>query len=666
MNRGMLRVGFVLLMMIMMQTIAAKEVIPETAHQLTSPDGAYVVDLYQTIDGRGKKQLFYRVMYKGKQTILESELGVLIENQLFESALAVPNDDSEIWGENLRFTGVRRDSADTVWKPVYGEYAAIRDNYNELTLHFSKGEQERPSYLTEGYDKNKGYFMDVVVRAYNEGVAFRYHFPEPSNGLFLHIVGEQTQFAMPEGTKAYYERWAQGPYTLLPLEGWNGESERPLTMVLPNGLSVALTEAQMTDYVRMKPGLHPEKKNTLQVMLYSSVDVIPAYSTPWRVIMAAEKPTELIANNTLILNLNPENKLNDVSWIKPGKVIRVTRLTQADALKYIDFAAERGLDYVHFDAGWYGPEMRMSSSALKVSSSRDLDIPEVVRYAAQKGIGLWVYVNQRALYQELDSILPLYQKWGIKGIKFGFVQVGNQYWTNWLHQAIISCARHELMVDIHDEYRPTGFSRTYPNLMTMEGIKGNEEFPDATHNTLLPFTRFVAGAADYTICYYDKRIKTTHAHQLALSVVYYSPIQYLFWYDNPSHYEGEPEVDFFKQLKTVWDDTKVLTGEIGSHIAMARRSGDEWFVGAITNNEPGVVQFKTDFLEAEKPYLATFYTDDDTQPTKTKVKVTRLIVDASSNVKMKLKASGGCAVHLKPAEKRDLKTFRKYSLKTVL
>ncbi len=643
----------------------AQTIISETLQKLHSPDGAYEFTFYQKVNVSGNKQMYYTLNFKGKTVVEESELGVLIENNTFESALGVPNDTCKIWGENLSFTGIQRDSAKRIWKPLYGEYAQISDNYNEITLFFRKGDAKEIK-LSDGYDKNRSYFMNVVVRAYNEGVAVRYHFPEPSNGLFLHIVGEQTQFTMPEGTLAYYEPWAQGPYSLLPLKNWNGQSERPLTMKLTNGLTVAIAEAQMTDYARMKFSLNPEKPNTLQASLYSSVDVIPAYSTPWRVIMAAEKATDLIANNTIILNLNPENKIKDVSWIKPGKVIRVGKLTQADAMAYIDFAAARNLQYVHFDAGWYGPEMQMASSALKVSEKRDLNIPEVIKYASSKGIGLWVYVNQRALFQELDSILPLYKKWGIKGIKFGFVQVGNQRWTTWLHDAVKKCAEYGLMVDIHDEYRPTGFSRTYPNLMTQEGIRGNEEFPDATHNTILPFTRFLAGPADYTICYYSGKLKNTRAHQLALSVVYYSPIQFMYWYDHPSQYKGEPEIEFFDKVKTVWDDTKVLNGEPGEFITTARRSGDEWFVGTITNNDARTIAAPLAFLSAKQKYVAKIYTDDDNVTTKTKVGISTFIVTAKSVLKLNLKAKGGASIHIVPATKVDLKTYKQLPVKNLI
>lgn len=624
-------------------TIQAQSIIEATVQKLKSPNGAYEFAFYQKQNNTGEKQMYYTLFFKGKKVVEESELGVLIENQTFESALGIPNDTCKVWGENLNFTGIQRNQVNDSWKPVYGENSTISNNYNEMTIAFRKGDLDNQK-LTDGYDKNKSYFMNVVVRAYNEGVAVRYHFPEPSNGLFLHIVGEQTQFTMPEGTLAYYEPWAQGPYSLLPLTDWKGQSERPLTMKLTNGLSLVIAEAQMTDYARMKFSLNATKPNTLQASLYSSVDVIPAYSTPWRVIMAADKDVDLIKNNTIILNLNPENQIKDPSWIKPGKVIRVAKLTQEDAKKCVDFAAAHGLQYIHLDAGWYGPEMKMSSDATTVSETKDFNMPELTAYAASKGIGLWVYVNQRALIQQLDSILPLYKKWGLKGIKFGFVQVGNQRWSTWMHEAVKKCAEYGLMVDIHDEYRPTGFSRTYPNLMTQEGIRGNEEMPDADHNTILPFTRFLAGPADYTIAYYRKDIKNTHAHQLALSVVYYSPIQFMYWYDQPSAYQGEPEIEFFDKVKSVWDETKVLNGEIGKYISVARRSGKEWFVGAITNTEARKIVIPTDFLVKGRKYVVKSFQDDDKVATRTKVAVSEQKIKGGEVLNFDVKASGGVAL----------------------
>ncbi|MFV0470916.1 MAG: glycoside hydrolase family 97 catalytic domain-containing protein [Paludibacteraceae bacterium] len=657
---------------ILSMEVLAQTVVESTRTQLRSPDGKYVFTFYQKQMGKYGKQMYYTLSYNGKSIVKESELGILIENRLFESALAVPNDTCAIWGENMILINADTKTIDETWHPIYGERNQIRNHYNELVLNFQKGRvSQTENGLTvsavgagQSYDKKQYYYMDLIVRAYNEGIAFQYHFPEATNGLFLHIVGEQTQFVLPEGAMAYHETWAQAQYSLLPLKNWTDESERPLTIKLANGLTVALGEAEMISYTRTKFRL--AKENTLQTSLYGSVDAITPYSTSWRTIMVAEKSIDLISNNDLILNLNPKNQIKDASWIKPGKVMRVSKLTQEDAIKVIDFAAKRGLQYAHLDAGWYGSEVKMNSDATKVSPERNIDLQALVAYARTKGIGIWVYVNQRALLQQLDEILPLYKKWGIKGIKFGFVQIGNQYWTTWLHQAIRKCSEYEIMVDIHDEYRPTGFSRTYPNLLTQEGVRGNEEFPDATHNAILPFTRFLAGAGDYTICYYDKRIKTTHAHQLSMAVVYYSPLQFLYWYDQPSAYQGEPEIEFFDKVKTVWDDTKVLDGEIGEYISIARKSGNEWFVGTMTNNDARKINTSLNFLDIDKKYLANIYTDDDTVQTKTKIRVSRMIVDSKSILKFQLKPSGGCAVHLIPATKEDLKSHKTHKKDQIL
>ena len=582
MNVNRMKKRILLLLLVIPALIKAQDVMTETCQELTSPDGAYRFTFYQRAVGEDNTQMYYTLTYKNRPVIEESKLGVLIENQLFESALGIPNDTCHFWCENLKLTGTEHQKTDEIWKPVYGERAEVRDCYNEMTLKFKKGEGK--GNQDGGYDKRKNYFMNIIVRAYNEGVAFRYHFPEMTNGLFLHIVGEQTSFTMPEGTMAYYERWAQGPYELRPLKGWGKEeSERPLTLKLPDGLSVALLEAEMVDYVRGKFRLSAEKPSTLETSLYSSVDIISPYSTPWRVIMCADKPGEILEHNDILLNLNSPCRIKDTSWIKPGKVMREVTLTTEGGKALVDFAVKRNLQYIHFDAGWYGFEYDKASDATTVtldprrnSKIDALNLKEVVAYAKQHGIGVILYVNQRALQQQLDEILPLYKSWGISGIKFGFVQVGSQVWTKWMHEAVKKCADYGLMVDIHDEYRPTGFSRTYPNLMTQEGIRGNEEFPDATHNVTLPFTRFVAGAADYTICYYrqdfgrlnvekdnygvprSKSIQTTPAHQLALAAVYYSPLQYMYWYDKPSDSQDEPELKFFDDVYTTWDDTKVL------------------------------------------------------------------------------------------------------------
>ena len=431
----------------------------------------------------------------------------------------------------------------------------------------------------------------------------------------------------------------------------------------------------MVDYVRTKFKLADGKPNTLACSMYGAVDEIAPFATPWRVVMVAEQPGQLIENNYLLLNLNPPCAIENPWWIKPGKVMREVTLSTKGARDLVDFAVKRNLQYIEFDAGWYGHEYEKISDASRVNvdprrnPNNDLDLEEVVRYANDRGIGVWVYVNQRALAAQLDTILPLYHKWGIKGVKFGFVQVGSQMWTKWMHDAVKKCAENQLMVDIHDEYRPTGFSRTYPNLLTQEGVRGNEEMPDATNNLILPFTRYVAGPADYTISYYFRNfdgynpqmidtlapkaraIHATSGQQLAMAVVYYSPLQFLYWYDRPSDSRDEPELEFFDRVPTVWDETKVLQGKIGEYITTARRKGDEWFVGVMNGLQPRTLDIPFNFLPAGKKYVAHIYRDGTMKtPTRTKVEVETRTVDANTVLPAKLYGSGGLAIRLEPAE----------------
>ena len=607
------------------------------AHQLSSPDGKYTI----TIEG-----MTYGLTFNNKVVVEQGQLGVDIDNRLFESALAVPRGVHENWCSDLTLESVdSMESVDTTWTPLYGENRQVRDHYNQLVLHYEKGSNGQGT-ISEGYDKRKYYAMDIVVRAYDEGIAFRYHFPETSNGLFLHITGEQTSFRMPDGTLAWYEEWAQGPYDKRPLKGEWFESERPLLLQTSDGLYVALLEASMKDYARGKFKLKQE--NELQIAMYSSADIISPYDTPWRVVMAAEKAVDLINHKDLILNLNSERDMqHDWSWVRPGKAFRSGKLTKEGIMQSIDYCAQFGFDYVELDAGWYGPEGRVSSDATAVAASRDFTMPDICQYAKSKGIGVWVYVNQRALYQQLDKLLPLYQQWGISGIKFGFVQIGNQQWSTWLHDAVAKCVRYHIMVDIHDEYRPTGLSRTYPNVLTQEGIRGNEEMPDATHNVLLPFTRYLCGPADYTLCYFNSRVKNTKGHQLAMAAVYYSPLQFYFWYDNPFVDKGEAELQFWKDCPTVFDESIALDGIPGEYIVQARRAGSEWFVGAMTNTEERTINIPTDFLPKGR-YQVELYNDDATLTTRTKVAVKHMTVKSGKPITLTLQSSGGAALHFKP------------------
>ncbi len=614
--------------------LSVKFLAAQSANQLSSPDGNLLFSFSLSNDGAP----LYTISYQQSPVVYPSNMGL------------------NGWEKGFVVTGVSFSKKDTSWKPVYGERSIVRDHYKEMTLTLLKGNNERAK-------------MQIQVRAYNEGIAFRYLLPEhPQGGIEISIKNEMTNFTMPEGTKAWFTDHAQGTYSLLPLHNWPAEAERPLVLQLPDGKYACLAEAEMVNYSRTKFILHPGKPNTISCAMYDRVDFFTPFATPWRVVMVAEHPGELLANNDLLLNLNPPCEIKNTEWIKPGKIMREMSLSMQGSKELIDFAVKRHLQYIHFDAGWYGYEYLVASDATKVNvdprrnPNSDLNIEEVIRYAKEKGIGVFLYVNQRALYKQLDTILPIFKKWGVSGIKFGFVEVGSHRWTTWLHEAVRKCAQYQLMVDIHDEYRPTGFSRTYPNLLTQEGVHGNEEMPDANNNAILPFTRFIAGAADYTICYYHRPelkkslaetqnarvLKTTSGHQMALSTIYYSPLQFMYWYDKPSDSQDEPELEYFDKLSTVWNDTKVLDGKIGKYITVARRKNDEWFVGTITNNDARELKISFNFLEPGKKYEASVYYDDPNSIVRTKISIKRIKVDSSTVLDTKLIASGGQVIWIRP------------------
>ena len=611
------------------------------AVRVASPDGQVVLNLAVPASGPAAGALVYNVAYKGKPVVLDSRLGL------------EPKDAPPLAGP-FEITAVNRTSRDVEWTPPYGERAVVPDRYHEAVVDLIEPAAPRRR-------------LQLTLRAYNEGAAFCITVPRQPGLERITLAAEKTRFTFAAGTFGYATTSAQGVYARLPIGEIQKPAERPLTVELANGLVAAVAEARLVDYARMRLVAAKDEPNTLTSTLAGPVTAPLPLTTPWRVIMVGDRPGDLLEHNYLLLNLNPPCAIKDTSWLRPGKVIREVTLTTAGGLACVDFAAAHGIEYVEFDAGWYGPEGNPKSDATRVSVDpkrnpvNDLNLQAVIDYAAKKGVGIILYVNHVAVERQIAEILPLYQRWGVKGVKFGFVNVGPQEWTAWLHEAVRKAAQHRLMVDIHDEYRPTGFSRTYPNLMTQEGISGNETMPTATQNTTLPFTRFLAGAADATICYYCPRIKTTHAHQLALAVVFYSPWQFIFWYDKPSDYQGEPEIEFFERAATVWDDTKVLQGEIGRFVTVARRRGEEWYVGTLTNTEARKLKVPLAFLDTGRKYVAHLY--EDAEPdgkSRTNVRIGRFVVGRTTVIRADLRPSGGQAVRIVPATARDIESLPAY------
>ena len=642
-----------LLFLAMAACVTSADAKTEVSLELTSPDGTHHVAFYGKKSDSGSNMLYYRVDYDGKAVVNESRAGLQLDNRVWEMAIGMRTlPQPELWMDNMEVDSVSYTSSDTTWKPLYGERSEVRDHYNGGTLYLSRRD-------------GSNYRLNVEVRAYNEGIAFRYFFPEHPQALFHKVTGDLTEYTFPEGTMAWAEQWAQAHFEYLDVNAIKKPVERALTLELPNGVWAALADADVDDWCLTKFLASPEKRNTLTSVMYSPVDLVTYYATPWKIVMAADKPGDLLEHNFIIENLNPPCEVADAaSWVKPGKIMRETTLTNEGAFKTIDFCAAHNIPYMLFDWKWYEPCTSHDGDATKVIPR--LDMPRIVAYGKEKGVGVWLYVNQHALQKQMRELFPLLRQWGVVGVKSGFVQYASHRWAVWLHDMVRLAAENKLMMNIHDEFRPSGFSRTYPNLLTQEGILGNEEFPDATHSTILPFTRMINGAADYTICYYDKRLKNTHAHQLAASVVFYSPLTTLFWYDKPDRYQGEPEVEWFENLQTVFDESHVIDGTPGKNVTIARRHGSEWFVGMLTNNDGSDETLDLSFLDKDKTYLAYIYTDGGEEvKTATHVKCSYMQVRAGDVMKFALKPRGGAAIRFVPVDAQIMKKYKKYKGQTL-
>lgn len=613
------------------QLVKAKEV------KISSPDNKIVLTL--STEMQNKSALNYTITFKGNVLIAASPLGLEFEGEDPLSA-------------HLEIVSASQKLVKDTWKPVYGEKNIYADHFRNVVIQFK--ENTKPF---------RSFSMDF--RVYNEGVAFEYNIDTKRQ---VTISRELTGFRFTQDHPSWIARESQASYIKGTVSKTPNGSERPYVIETGPKSFVALGEAALTDYAQMKFDRSPKDSLLITAALRGKSVFNSSFSTPWRYVMIAESAGELLENNYFILNLNKPTSLKDVSWIKPGKVIREVTLTTIGGKACIDFAAKHHLQYIEFDAGWYGHEYDNAASALavKVDVSRSpgpLDLQEVIAYGKSKGVGVILYVNQRALTKQIDTILPLYKSWGVAGLKYGFVNVNSQQNITWLHQAIRKAADHKLMLDIHDDYRPTGYSRTYPNLMTQEGVRGDEESPDSKQALSTMFTRMLAGAADATNCYFASRVDQmgSHASQMAKAICLYSPWQFVYWYDRPadsprakggagsaaSVIDEIPDLSFYDDLPTVWDDTKVLDGKIGEYGTMVRKNGNDWYLGTMTDQSRSFT-LPLNFLDKKTKYEATIYTDDASLQTATKIQIRKMKVDSSTVLSFDLKAKGGETIIFRP------------------
>jgi alpha-glucosidase len=542
------------------------------------------------------------------------------------------------------------------WSPVYGRNATVTDLYQEQRWTLR--------------DTASGIRFGVQIRAYRTGVALRYVLSDTATDTATGagtatIADELTTFVFPAGTTVYSARDenAYEPVApdAIPSTGTSSTdqgplTDLPLTATLSNGIIACVCESSRVNFPRLMLSSVPGQPGTLSAFLMehtargtgpveTTTTVSTPFATPWRAVVIGSTHAELVDNAELVLNLAPANALTDTSWIKPGKVFRC-ELSTAAGLAGVDFAVARGLEYVEYDAGWYGPEFTTTDATTPIAA---IDLPSVISYATEKGIGVFLYVNRLAL-TDADSLFGLYKSWGVTGIKLGFINDGTQAMTDQIIGWARTAAEYRLLIDMHDDVRPFGFERTYPNWISLEGVRGNEQFPTAKHNVTLPFARNIGGPMDYTICYGQSRNKTTNAHQMAMAAVYYQPLNFLFWYDKPSKYANTanwPGLPWFDAVPTTWDESRTLAGSIGEYVAVARRNGSTWYLGAMTDETARTLSIPLSFL-GDGTYTATVYADGPpgTSPFRTPVVVSTRTVTSQTTLDVAMAAAGGQAIVL--------------------
>ncbi|GAA5221341.1 glycoside hydrolase family 97 protein [Membranihabitans marinus] len=598
---------------------------------IVSPNGQVELKL-EVLSG----QPYYSVFVDGEEWVGYSELGLEMAG-------------SEISFKDVSMASVNIYSIDSLWSPVYGEASVYREHFQGGNIQYKANQSTQ-----------KGYNLEVKV--FDTGIAFRYHIASEQS---VTVLSELTTFNLPSNAQTWVTHTAQGKIEKMSVSNIEEEAvERPLLVELSDHQYIAIGEAGLYDFARMK--LKGNKTGPgLQASLASKIEYPGSFKSPWRFIMLGHSPNTLLQNNELVLHLSPPNAIGKTDWIEPGKVIREVTLTTQGGMACVDFAVKHGIRYVEFDAGWYGNEYDDASDATTVTvdpkrSKGPLELQKVIDYAESKNIGIILYLNRRSLERQLEEVLPLLHSWGIKGVKYGFVRVGDQEWTKWLHDAVALAAKYKLMVDIHDEYRPTGMSRTYPNLLTQEGIRGDEESPDNTMVLKTIYTRMLAGAGDHTVCYFADRVETmgSHGSQLAKTVCLYSPWQFVYWYDRPEASPRKvggagknemfiaeiPELGFFDAVPTVWDETKILGGYPGLYNVTARRNGKNWYLGVINGEEERKLDLSLTFLDDNATYDAIIYTDDPSLNPPHRLRIDQEVVDSRSQLSLEINSNNGAAI----------------------
>lgn len=546
-------------------------------YKILSPDRQTVFELVND-----KGNLSYYVNHHHSPIVKTSRLGFVFNNVTV--------------GKNTVVSGKTFSSHRGSFAWRLGEDDSISNNYNEVVFACASGKIR----------------FNIVVRVYDGSVAFRYKILSQSRIDDGNIMRELTTFVF-DKPLTIFQFNQESVFIPISVDSMKNTCDFPATLTDHKNTYISIGEADNENYTKAEL-IKGAEENSLQIsfMHDSVVHITSGYETPWRTISYSNTAIGLHKFSQLYLKLvNPVYR-RIPSWIVPGKLIR-SQLTTADGLRCVDFAVAHNFQYVLFDGGWYGPQ-RLSTSHPERPIA-EINLHKIIEYGKEKGIGVILYIDRVELKAKLDTLLPLYKSWGVKGLKFGFVDGLTQNGLRWLNGAMKKVMDEGFILDIHDNYKPTGLSRKYPCLLTQEGIRGDEHGPDAFHTTTLPFTRFLAGPADFTFCYpnaknsFSKNLKVSMAQQLALTVIYFSPLQSMFWYGRPENYTNEQQIEFFKYVPTVWDESHYLAGEIGKYISVARRKGKVWFIGNAAGLQDWNGSIKLNFLSPHTIYKAIIYTD---------------------------------------------------------
>jgi alpha-glucosidase len=590
----------------------------------------------------------------------------------------------------MRRTGAATTSVDESYTIPVGKTRTVRDHYNAVRADFEDA---------------SGRKLTIEARVFDDGVGFRYVVPDQPALKQVRINQELTDFRYVKDATTYplildgYQSSWEDEYQQRLVSGLHRDwlIGTPFLAEEPGVGWVAITEADIDNYAGMflRRG---RRFATVRVDLSPRVNEAGAaapgggavetetpFESPWRVLLIGDQPGRLIESN-IVLNLNPPSKIADTSWIRAGKsawdwwsgeaapsVTFKTGMNTATMKHYIDFASASGFPYMLIDAGWAASATRKDPGdyAAEADITRvtpEVDMPELLRYAKEKHVRIWLWAHWKSVNEYMDQAFPLFEQWGVAGVKIDFMNRNDQWMVGFYRRVVENAAAHHLMIDFHGAYPPDGLRRTWPNLMTREGVMGKEYLKSTArvtpaHNTTLPFTRMLAGPMDYTPGAFGNSNREnfvarnvmpmglgTRAHELALYVVLESPFEMVS--DYPERYQGQKEFEFLKRVPASWDEVRVVSGCPMENITLARRSGKDWYVGSLTNWDARTVKVPLSFLGPGK-YEAEIYADaPDAAVEATHTTQSRQTVDRTTVLDVQMVSGGGNAMWIHPAESR--------------